>query len=191
MNIALPILLLIFGGLTFWLLTESSIKWYLKMACIVTFCLFTVVFWSTIHTFLGWPAIEKDIPETVLVHWVIVKEPDKSKSNKGRIYFLLESIETKRNFLLRLFGYKNFLTEPRLFGVPYSRELHEMVENQMRAKLMKGLPLVGSLSNKGKGKGKNTEKGGEGSKENGEGSESQSQEWQFHFLLPSEIQRKQ
>ena len=30
MNIALPILLLVFGGLSFWILTESKVKWYVK-----------------------------------------------------------------------------------------------------------------------------------------------------------------
>ena len=72
MNIALPILLLVFGGLTFWVLTESSLKWYLKAACISPICLFTIVFWSSIHSFLGWPALEDDIPEKVLIHWVII-----------------------------------------------------------------------------------------------------------------------
>ena len=44
MNIALPVLLLIFGGLTFWLLNESSLKWYFKTVCISVFCIFTVIF---------------------------------------------------------------------------------------------------------------------------------------------------
>ena len=63
MNISLPILLLIFGSLSFWLMTESSLKWYIKTACISTFCIFTVIFWSTINSFLGWPADENDVPE--------------------------------------------------------------------------------------------------------------------------------
>ena len=103
MNIALPILLLVFGGLTFWVLTESSLKWYLKAACISTFCLFTIVFWSSIHSFLGWPALEDDIPEKVLIHWVIIKEPNKFTKSKGRIYVLLESAgESESNFFANL-----------------------------------------------------------------------------------------
>ena len=46
MNIALPVLLLVFGGLTFWVLNESSLKWYFKTACISVFCIFTIVFFS-------------------------------------------------------------------------------------------------------------------------------------------------
>ena len=93
MNIALPILLLVFGGLTFWILNESKLKWYLKTACITTFCLFTIIFWTSIHTFLGWPADEEDMPNKILIHWVIVKEPNKFEEFDGGIFILLETME--------------------------------------------------------------------------------------------------
>ena len=172
MNIALPILLLVFGGLTFWVLTESSLKWYIKTACISTFCLFTIVFWSSIHSFLGWAALEDDIPEKVLIHWVIIKEPNKFTKFNGRIYVLAESVGgADSNFLARFFGYRKEKIEPRLYGLKYSRQ-----------------PVAGKLSKDKagegiKGKGKLT-------KGKGGGSESQEQEWQFHELLPSEIHKK-
>ena len=101
MNIALPLLLLVFGGLSFWLLTESRLKWYLKTACIATFCLFTVIFWSSIYSFLGWPADENDMPEKVLIHWTIIKEPNKFTKYDGAIYVLVESIDKDdTNFVL-------------------------------------------------------------------------------------------
>ena len=90
MNIALPILLLVFGGLSFWILTESNVKWYIKTACIATFCAFTIIFWTTIDTFLGWPANQDDMPEKILIHWVIVKEPNKIDGFEGSIFILLE-----------------------------------------------------------------------------------------------------
>ena len=65
MNIALPILLLILGGLALWVLSESKLKWYTKSALISVFCVFTIIFWSSISSFLGWPAQEEDIPEAV------------------------------------------------------------------------------------------------------------------------------
>jgi len=89
MNIALPILLLVFGGLSFWVLNESSVKWYIKTACISAFCLFTIIFWSSIHSFLGWAALEDDMPDKVVIHWVIIKEPNKLTRFNGRIYVLL------------------------------------------------------------------------------------------------------
>jgi len=190
MNIALPILLLVFGGLSFWVLNESKLKWYFKTACITTFCIFTVVFWSSIHSFLGWPALEGDIPEKVLVHWVIIKEPNDFTKSKGRIYILGESVLGKEaNSIAKFFGYKKSNVEPRLYGMKYSRELHEQLQKGVMGKLRRGQPVAGKFLKQAKGKAGN--KGGkkEGSQK-GDGSESQDQEWHFHELLPSEIHRK-
>ena len=189
MNIALPILLLVFGSLTFWLLTESSLKWYFKTACISTFCIFTIIFWSSISSFLGWPAPENDIPEKILIHWVIIKEPNKFTKSEGAIYILLESAEEDDTHpLLRFFGYNKNKIEPRLYGLAYDRDLHEQLEKGVMPKLRKGQPVVGKLSKEknGIGKGKNKEK----SESKGGGSESQNQKWHFHELLPSDIQGK-
>ena len=187
MNIALPILLLVFGGLTLWLLSESTIRWYLKIACIATFCFFTVIFWSTTHSYLGWPALEEDLPDKVLIHWVIIKEPNKQTKYNGNIYFLLESAVEKKRSFLNFFKYKSRSLEPRLFGLPYSRDLHEQVEKQMREKLQRGQPIMGRLKKK-EGDGKSKRGDGESSDgKKGDGSESQNQEWEFHFLRPSDF----
>ena len=189
MNIALPILLLVFGGLTFWILTESLLKWYIKTACISVFCVFTIVFWSSLHSFLGWPANEDDIPEKILIHWVIIKEPNKLTKSDGRIYVLLESAEEiETNSFLKFFGYeKKEKIEPRLHGLSYSRELHEQIEKEIMGSLKRGQPVMGSLKKKKANEGRSGE---EGEGEDGDGSESQKQEWHFHKLLPSDIHRK-
>ena len=191
MTIALPILLLIFGGLTFWVLNESRLKWYFKAVCITTFCIFTVVFWSSIHTFLGWPALEKDVPDKVLLHWAIIKEPNKITESKGRIYLLIESGKySAPDPLAKFFGFKKANVEPRLYGIKYNRELHERLEKQIMPKLKQGQPVLGKLTKKGEeGKGKIAGKD-KGKKQDGEGSESQMQDWQFHELRPSDIQGK-
>ena len=190
MNIALPVLLLVFGGLSFWILTESNIKWYIKTACISVFCLFTVVFWSSIHSFLGWPANEDDMPEKVLIHWVIIKEPNKLTDPKGSISILLQSAEKpKGNSLSKMFGYKVEGLEPRLFKLKYNRKLHEKLEN-IKEGLGKAQPLMGKLKKaeqQGKAKAKKVKSD---SKKDGDGSESQEQVWELHELRPSEIQGK-
>ena len=190
MNIALPILLLVFGGLSFWVLNESKLKWYFKTACISVFCLFTVIFWTSIHTFLGWPALEEDMPEKLLIHWVVIKEPNEHTKSKGRIYVMLETAgEPRAHFLAKFFGYRKAKIEPRLHGLKYSRALHEQLEKGVMPKLKSGQPVFGKLK-KGKDKvgvGKN---GDAKSKGKGDGSESQEQDWEFHELLPSEIHRK-
>jgi hypothetical protein len=189
MNIALPILLLVFGSLSFWVLNESKLKWYFKTACITAFCAFTIVFWSAIHTFLGWPALEDDIPDKVLIHWVIIKEPNKFIHYDGRIFVLLEAVnEQESNALARFFGYRKEKIEPRLYGLKYSRALHEQLESGVKGRLKNGQPVAGSLKRKGeKGGGK---KGSNDSKQKGGGSESQDQDWEFHELLPSDIHVK-
>lgn len=188
MNIALPVLLLVFGGLSFWILTESTVKWYIKTACISIFCFFTIAFWTTIHTFLGWPANEEDIPEKILVHWVIVKEPNKFQEFEGEIHILLESAEEiKANTIAKFLGYDRDRIEPRLFKLKYSRQLHEQLE-KIKSKLKSGQPVVGNLSKeKPTGKGK---KGNGESDRDGDGSESQRQDWEFHELLPSDFLSK-
>ena len=183
MNIALPILLLVLGGLSFWVLNESKLKWYFKTVCITAFCLFTVIFWSSIHSFLGWPALEDDMPEKMVIHWIIVKEPNKFTKSYGRIYVLAESLEEDSSFLARFFGYRKAKIEPRLFGLEYSRGLHERLQKGVMGKLRNGQPVAGKFL---KGKGKKRE----GRFNKGGGSESQKQKWEFHELLPSEIQGK-
>jgi|TARA_R110000744_G_scaffold4733_4_gene16883 hypothetical protein len=190
MNIALPILLLVFGALTLWILTESSLKWYFKLSCISSFCVFTLIFWSSIHTFLGWGAEEKDVPEKLLIHWVIIKEPNKLLKNKGNIYILAESPrKDSSNKIIDFFSYKNSTLEPRLFKLKYSRPLHEEL-NKISDKLKKGQPVFGKLT-KLEEDGDNGKKGGnKKTNKKGGGSESQDQDWQFHELLPTEIHRK-
>lgn len=189
MNISLSVLLLVFGALTFWILNESSLRWYIKTLCISAFCLFTVVFWSSIHTYLGWPALEKEMPDKSLIHWVIVKEPDKFTKSKGDIYIVLESLDVKGgNPLTKFFGYKKDKIEPRVYGLPYSRKLHEQLEKEVMGKLKKGQPVFGRLTKEKQGSPTKGEKGKTGKK--GGGSESQDQDWEFHELSPSEIHRK-
>jgi hypothetical protein len=192
MNVALPVLLLMLGGVSFWLLTESKIKWYIKTTFIALFCACTILFWFSMHSYLGWPANSEDMPETVSIHWVIIKEPNKLTQFDGQIYLLLESNEeVKRNAIVKFFSFKsdvevNAAVEPRLYGLPYSRKLHEKLEKEVMPKLKGGQVAKGKFTK--------AERGGE-SKEKGDGQkshggESQKQEWQFHELLPSEIHRK-
>ena len=186
MNIALPILLLVVGSLTFWILSESTLKWYIKTTLIALFCAFTIFFYSTIHSFLGWAANQDDIPDKIAVHWIIIKEPNKFLSFDGKIYILIESAEQNQSKLLKLFGYKQSKIEPRLHEMKYSRKLHEELE-KIRSKLKNGRPVIGKLTKEGDA---GNSKKGTGKNKKGEGSESQEQEWHFHELLPSEIHRK-
>ena len=187
MNITLPILLLVFGGLTFWILNESKLKWYIRTLLIASFCSFTILFYTLIHTFLGWAAEQTDIPEKISIHWVIIKEPNKILDYDGRIYVLIESADQNSNTILKFFGYKQTGIEPRLHEMDYNRKLHEQLQ-KIQERLKNGQPVLGSLKpmEGGKGKKGNSDEKGK----NGGGSESQKQGWQFHELRPSDFLRK-
>ena len=76
-----------------------------------------------------------------------------------------------------------------MYGLKYSRALHEQIEKGLIAKLKRGQPVPGKFT-KQKGDGKNGKQGEKGKGKDGDGSESQEQDWEFHELLPSEIHSK-
>ena len=94
--------------------------------------------------------------------------------------------EAGSSVLARFFGYRKEKVEPRLYGIKYSRGLHEQLEG-IKGKLKGGQPVVGKLTKPKDGKGKG-DKGKSGKK--GGGSESQEQDWEFHELQPSDIHNK-
>ena len=130
------------------------------------------------------------MPEKGLIHWVVIKEPNKITKSEGGIYILMENVDkSESNFLARFFGYSREENEPRLYGLSYDRELHEQLEKKVMGKLRGGQPVLGKLTKLKGAKGKRGDSKEE-LKQKGEGSESQKQKWEFHELLPSEIHEK-
>ena len=128
------------------------------------------------------------MPEKVLIHWVIIKEPNKITKSVGGIYVLIESVEESEFvFLARFFGYRKGKNEPRLHGLDYDRELHERLAKGVMPKLRSGQPVLGKFT---KGSSGRRKKGKDNPQKGGSGSESQKQKWEFHELLPSEIHEK-
>jgi len=188
MNITLPILLLVVGAISFWVLNESKLKWYIRTGLITSFCAFTIFFHTQISSFLGWAAEQTDIPDKIAIHWIIIKEPNKILDYDGRIYILLESAEQDKSFIRELFGYTQKGVEPRLHEMEYTRNLHEQLQ-KVQSKLSNGQPVLGSLKSGEKGK-KGKKGSDEKGKNKGDGSESQNQEWYFHELRPSDFLNK-
>jgi hypothetical protein len=128
------------------------------------------------------------MPEKVLIHWVIIKEPNKFTEFDGAIYILAESAEKETSSMRKIFGYSKDGIEPRLYQLEYNRALHENLQNNIVPKLKAGQPVYGKLSKKKRASKLGLRSGKTPSK--GDGSESQEQEWHFHELLPSEIHQK-
>ena len=59
--------------------------------------------------------LSEDMPEKMLIHWVVIKEPNKFTDYDGRIFILAESAtEEESSALARFFGYRKEKIEPRL-----------------------------------------------------------------------------
>lgn len=200
MSISLSILLLCLFSLSFWVLASSNVKWQLKVLLIVGFSFFTVAFYNSTISFLGWGAPPRALPEILSIRSVVVKEPNRVNNERGGIWFLIEQPTVKYNeTTLNVFGFNVKDSEPRLFGLPYSRKLHEQLTNgeerSVIARTQRGQMIRGTLT-----KGFSDEQGQRGSKGfpgqrgeksgKGSGSESQSQEWMFYDLKPSYFQEK-
>lgn len=160
------------------------------------FCLFTVGVFSGLDSFLGWAADDSGMPEVVTIVAANIKEPNKNLGQKGAIYLTLDSVKSNYdNQFFKMLKYESDKNEPRMFRLPYSRNLHEQLQKVME-KLQKGQKVTGKLTKNGKsgGKGKGKGKGQPGDKESGQkggGSESLEQEYMFYNLTPGEIQPKE
>lgn len=199
------ILLLAIFALIFWIFRESKHIW-LRAAVISLFFGFCVVFGMSVDSIMGWAAKDKYLPEIVTLRHVTIREPNPANHDPGNIYLLIEHPPTKNNQFLRLFGYSAKTSEPRLFKLPYSRSLHENLQNNVMGKLAKGQTVTGKLGKgkaNGEGEGEGDGDGGEGraghgrpgrrpgaGQQGGGGSDSLEVPWVFHILPPSAFLHK-
>lgn len=185
--------LLFIGGIILWLLVESRVSAIFKIIMTTLFCFFTVGVFSGLGSFLGWAAADTQMPETVTIIAAEIKEPNINLNNKGAIYLTLDSVKSKYDDkFFKMLKYESDKNEPRIFRIPYSRNLHEQLNKIVIPKLRQGQKVTGKLKkgqDKSGGQGKQGNSGGT-KNQNGGGSESLEQEYKFYNLQPSEIQPK-
>lgn len=142
------------------------------MILITTFFLFCTLLGLSLSSFMGWSANDNNIPKIVSIRHVVIKEPNKLLGLEGAIHLLIEHPPTKYDaWWLQLFAYKTSKSEPRLFRLPYNRELHKVLQESVIPQLMRGQIVTGELV-KGEGKGGGQfgfGKGGKGGKGKGKG----------------------
>jgi hypothetical protein len=169
MFIAISLLLLSLFALSFWILKESKVKLIVKLILITTFFTFCTLLGFSLQSFMGWSANDSMIPKVVAIRHVVIKEPNKQLGLEGSIHILIEHPPTRYDaWWLQLFAYKTSKSEPRLFRLPYSRELHETMQNDVIPKNMRGQIVMGELT-KGKGGKAGFGKGGKGKGRGGKG----------------------
>ena len=210
MFIALSISLILVFALAFWILKESSVPFFFKVLAITLAFVFCVLFSPVWESTMGWAAKDKYVPSIVSIRHVVIKEPNEQLQFAGSIYLLLESAPTKYDSLvMNIFAYKTDRSEPRLFRLPYSRDLHEELQKNVMPSNAKGQIVTGKLQQKGKGKGKGKGKDGkpgegdgkdgqgkdgkgkDGKMGKGGGDDSLEKEFTFYVLPPSYFLKKE
>jgi|19_taG_2_1085344.scaffolds.fasta_scaffold00255_17 hypothetical protein len=203
LGIALSFLLLAAGIL--WFVIGSKGWVILKAFMIVIVCASAITVFNTLQSFKGWPALD-NTPQKFMIKWVDVHEPKGTYEgdifvwiSKPPKYVLKEPLKEKNNFLY----YKGEDHEPRAYRIPYSKEMHKMMQ-KAKAALKKGQPvMVDKGSKKGKSGGKGDKDGKDGKdrpglKGKGEAKGemlgswnfSGDQKWEFHVLPPPKLPRK-
>lgn len=184
-------------ALGFWVIRESNVRVLIKMGAIVMFFAFCVALATSLDTSLGWASDGKHMAKTVIIRHVAIKEPNPQTLSGGGIFILIEQPATRyQSIWLDLFGYETESAEPRLYRLPYSRNLHEQLQAKVMPRLQAGQMVQGTFEKgKGKGKGQGKAKGSgdgtgnatDGARGSRRGYDGQSLEadWQFHVLVPS------
>jgi hypothetical protein len=189
----ITIAFLVISALILWFIIGSKGQWGIKAATISLALYFCLSIGLSLENLAGWPS-GQELPEKFEVHWIVIKEPNKKTGEKGAVYIWARDIEPQEKDGWWLQFSSNDRDEPRVYQVPYSRELHEQSEGAMEK--IKAGGKVGGKKGDGKGKGEGEGDGdGEGGKKgqngnNGGGSLSGFSGIIFHELPPSKLPEK-
>jgi hypothetical protein len=105
-----------------WMLAGDR-AWRWRAPYIVLAPALAVALWLWRPDTAGWPTTARVPPHASLV-WSVVREPDPSASDPGRIYVWLDVGQAS----------------PRAYSIPYSRALHEQVQRALSA-VKQGRPI--------------------------------------------------
>lgn len=198
----IPLAFVIIAALTLWVVIGCKGYWWLKLIMVSLSIFFSISLWHSLISLQGWPT-PQTMPEKFEVKWLDVKEPNQKTGGKGCIYVWAINLEpdsspvgTTAPLLGVQLHSKEKSGEPRLYKLPYSREMHEQAKG-IKEMIGKGGRFYGRLGKAGeggmsqldadgkKGSGKGKGRPGQG-RPNGEGggSISEGQEFVFHELPP-------
>jgi hypothetical protein len=134
------LIFVILVSILLWGVIGSKGHWGLKMMAIFATLMFSLNMARSLDDLRGWPT-EQELPEKFLIHWVMVKEPDKSTEDDGGVYIWVQTLSSDENSTLKFFQTDETL-EPRAYRMEYSVEMHELALN-MKARLLEGRPILG------------------------------------------------
>ena len=184
-TLAIPVTVAILLAIMFCTIIIGRGHWFIKVLLIASSLYFTIALHFALKGLTGWPC-EGDLPEQFLIHYSLVREPDKKGGDPGEIIIwhtaLNEELEVSSEGTaswLKPFGIAGHPGDPRAVRVPYSRKLHEQM-SEANQKSAQGRPMIGRS-------------GGEGGKRKGrkgDGSSSRDDEIILHDLPPAKLPEK-
>lgn len=136
-TLIIPISFCLMASILIWFIIGSKGKWEIKAFITFIYLYFGLLIWFALASYLGWPSKE-DFPNKYVVYWAKVEEPD--ASNEGKIYFWLSEVDSNRSY--NFLEYYNKKDEPRIYEIPYSKNLHKKVQNMIE-NIKKGSVYVG------------------------------------------------
>jgi hypothetical protein len=132
-TVVIPIFCAVLSALTLWFIIDTKGHWGVKASVMTIVSMLCFVLWMSVEAMLGWP-IDKTPSGEYDIVGVDIQEPNPSKDRKGGIYILIKNFEDeqKHDYLRQEEKHKVRL-EPRLYKLPYSRELHKQMRNVKKA----------------------------------------------------------
>lgn len=114
---------------------QSAWSWQVKAMAIGTALPLFVATFIAIEAMLGWPSAD-DLPETFQLHAALVEEPSAQDGSSGAIYLWVTGISSASEDAIpddEIMTSAFQRADPRAFALPYSRDLHNRVEDMQNA----------------------------------------------------------
>ena len=117
-----PLLFLVLGVLCAWIVIGCKGYWAAKWWLINLVCIFCLILWFSVSSYLGWPS-DSDLPSEFRLMSYVSDEPK-------NLFILASREEQKTMSLQKLFEYQT-PDKLRLYKAPYDKEFHKNLEAAM------------------------------------------------------------
>jgi hypothetical protein len=125
--LVIPLTLLLLFSLLLWMIISLKGWWILKCGLTIFAVFASLCIWGIVSQLLGWPTTD-ELPQKYLLLWVHVDAPHS-------VY--VQAIDLEATPPSKILGHPIDKSQPRLFKLPYSKELHKQAQGLLK-ELQKG-----------------------------------------------------
>ncbi|MCP4595234.1 hypothetical protein [Neptuniibacter sp.] len=111
---------------------RGSLKWPIKFVLVFGAVLFYAASYFGWQQSQGWPS-RAQLPQKFLFHYAVIEEPDKERSEEGKIFIWLTDLNNHE-----------MADKPRAYQMPYERGMHGELEQALK-KMRSGQPQLGEF----------------------------------------------